>query len=125
MTSSNEPVERRRHRRFQVQHGTYVAIGPPYGKLGHMVDISMGGLAFRYVDGKNATEASYANIFLTEANFYLEKVPIKTILDFEEAERAHSGPMTMRRCGLQFRDLTADQASQLEFFIHNYSQGET
>ncbi len=124
MTSKNEPVERRKHRRFQVYHGTYVAIGPPYGKVGQLIDISMGGLSFRYVHEKEQTNGSYVNIFLTEANFHLEKVPIKTILDFELTDESPSSSTKTRRCGLQFHDLTHDQASQLEFFIQNYHTGE-
>jgi hypothetical protein len=125
MTSKNEPVERRKHRRFQVYHGTYVAIGPPYDKVGPMIDISMGGLSFRYSHEKGCTNGSYANIFLTEANFHLEGVPVKTILDFEVTDESSSSCTRTRRCGLQFGDLTNDQQSQLEFFIQNYHTGET
>jgi hypothetical protein len=61
---------------------------------------------------------------LTEANFYLEKVSVKTILDFKIPDKSASSSITMRRCGLQFEDLTHDQASQLEFFVENYSMDE-
>jgi hypothetical protein len=124
MTSKNEPVERRKHRRFQIRQGTYVALVPPYGKVGPVIDISMGGLSFRYVDGKETTNGSYINILLTEANFYLENVPVKTILDCEIPDKSASSAIAMRRCGLQFGGLTHNQASQLKFFIENYSIGE-
>jgi hypothetical protein len=124
MTSKNEPVERRKHRRFQIRQGTYVALVPPYGKVGPVIDISMGGLSFRYVDGKETTNGSYINILLTEANFYLENVAVKTILDCEIPDKSASSAIAMRRCGLQFGGLTHNQASQLKFFIENYSIGE-
>jgi hypothetical protein len=92
--------------------------------VGPVIDISRGGLSFRYVDGKETTNESYLHIFLTEANFYLEKLPIKTILDFKIPDKSASSSNTMRRCGLQFEDLTHDQASQLKFFVENYSMGE-
>jgi len=124
MNRRNESVEHRKHRRFQIRQGTYVALAPPYGKVGPVIDISMGGLSFRYVDGKGTTNESYIHIFLTEANFYLEKVPVKTILDFKIPDKSASSSITMRRCGLQFRGLTHNQASQLKFFVENYSIGE-
>jgi hypothetical protein len=124
MTSKNEPVERREHRRYQVHSGTYVALGPPYGKVGPMIDISLGGLSFQYVAGKERTNESHINIFLTDANFYLEKVPIKTILDFEIADKLPPSSVATRRCGLRFEDLTHDQAFKLDFFIQNYRTGE-
>ena len=124
MTDKKELVERRKYERFQIRQGTYVALAPPYGKVGPVIDISRGGLSFRYVDGKETTNGSYINIYLTEANFYLEKVPIKTILDFKIPDKSASSSITMRRCGLQFEDLTHDQASQLKFFVENYSMGE-
>jgi len=124
MTSKNEPVERRKHRRFQIRQGTYVALVPPYGKVGPVIDISMGGLSFRYVDGKETTNGSYINILLTEANFYLENVPVKTILDCEIPDKSASSAIAMRRGGLQFGGLTHNQASQLKFFIENYSISE-
>jgi hypothetical protein len=124
MTDKKELVERRKYERFQIHQGTYVALAPPYGKVGPVIDISRGGLSFRYVDGKETTNELYIHIFLTEANFYLEKVPIKTILDFKIPDKSASSSITMRRCGLQFEDLTHDQASQLEFFVENYSMGE-
>jgi hypothetical protein len=124
MNRRNESVEHRKHKRFQIRQGTYVALAPPYGKVGPVIDISMGGLSFRYVDGKETTNGSYINIFLTEANFYLEKVSVKTILDFKIPDKSASSSITMRRCGLQFRGLTHNQASQLKFFVENYSIGE-
>ncbi len=124
MNRRNESVEHRKHRRFQIRQGTYVALAPPYGKVGPVIDISRGGLSFRYVDGKETTNESYIHIFLTEANFYLEKVPVKTILDFKIPDKSASSSITMRRCGLQFKGLTHNQASQLKFFVENYSIGE-
>ena len=124
MTSMNEPIERREHKRYQVHSGTYVALGPPYGKVGPMIDISLGGLSFEYTDRRERTDESYINIFLTEANFYLEKVPIKTILDFEIADTLPLSSVATRRCGLRFEHLTPDQASKIDFFIQNYHTGE-
>ena len=123
MASKNETVERRKHRRFRVHHGTYVALGPPHGTVGPMIDISAGGLSFRYVGQEEQTDGSYVNVFLTEANFYLEKLPIRTVLDVEITDESTFRPLKMRRCGLRFEGLTKDQASQLQFFIENYSTG--
>jgi hypothetical protein len=43
-------VERRRHKRFQVPEGAQVSLRLPKTRMGQIIDISMGGLAYRYVD---------------------------------------------------------------------------
>jgi hypothetical protein len=124
MNRRNESVEHRKHKRYRIRQGAYVALAPPFGRVGRMIDISKGGLSFRYVDGKETTNGSYVNILLTEANFYLDKVPVKTILDFKIPDKSTSSSITMKRCGLQFEGLTHKQASELKFFVDNYSIGE-
>jgi hypothetical protein len=44
-----ERVERRKHQRFQVPSSAFAGIGSYFGKVGRILDLSMGGLAFRYI----------------------------------------------------------------------------
>ena len=44
--------ERRKHKRFQVPTGAFVALGPHGKILGKVVDISVSGLAFGYINGQ-------------------------------------------------------------------------
>ena len=121
-----EPVERRKNRRFLAQEGAFAVIGPEFTKLGQIIDISRGGFAFRYiVTGSQENGAIEADIFLAGDGFYLEKIPIKPIWDLKVPKKFSNGSLPMRRCGVQFRDLTHHQRSQLEYFIQNHTLGRS
>ncbi|MBW2565547.1 MAG: PilZ domain-containing protein [Deltaproteobacteria bacterium] len=124
MTNTKERVERRKHKRFRIEHGAFVGLGPRYDKVGRIIDISMGGLAFRCFGSRKANGSCLA-VFFTETNFHLDEVQIKTISDFEIAGKLPSSSITARRCSVQFMGLTEKQRSQIEFFIKNYATGET
>jgi hypothetical protein len=85
--------------------------------------MSMSGLAFRYIPREEPSSGpSELHIFLA-GNAYVYKVPFKTICD-QEAEQVPSSFLTMRRCGVQFGELTQSQIAQLEYFIQNYAMGQ-
>jgi hypothetical protein len=117
-----DPPERRKNKRFLAQEGAFAVIGPEFTKLGQIMDISRGGFAFRYiVTGSQENGAVEADIFLAGDGFYLEKIPIKPIWDLKIPKKFSNGSLPMRRCGVQFRDLTHHQRSQLEYFIQNHT----
>jgi hypothetical protein len=120
------PVERRKHRRFQAQDGALVALRLHVSKLvGQIVDISKGGLAFRYIDIGDRPRGSFQlDILLEKSGFLLEKVPAKTISDSEMPEESPYSSTTTRRQGVQFGELTNNQKSQLEYFIRNHTVGQ-
>jgi len=123
MASKNESVERRGHKRFQVQNRSYAALGPNDTMLGQIIDVSMGGLAFRYVPREGQADGSSLDIFSTDGGFFLAYVPFETVADFEIPDRKPPYCAAMRRRHVQFGDLTHDQASQLEFLVQNYGTG--
>lgn len=115
--------EYRKHKRFQVPRSAFVGFGPYDAKVGQIIDVSMGGLAYRYVGRKEPSDGEL-DIFLSERDFYVGKIPFKTVSDFEMATQAPSCSVTMRRTGVKFKKLTHHQASQLEYFIQNHTLGE-
>jgi hypothetical protein len=132
MTDRAEIVEQRRYGRYAVPTGSFVALDPQNSILGQIMDISMGGLAFRYMDSKQPMDESYLDIFLTERDFCLGKVPIKAVSDYEidntvTCKLVEGVPYrctTMRRSSVQFGELTHHQMSQLEHFIQNHTTSE-
>ena len=126
MTSKNESVERRKHRRYQVPTGAFVGIGPESTKVGRISDLSIGGLAFSYVgtEEPSPSKGSYLDLFFTDKDFYLGRLPFKTIFDYELVEKAPSSSETLRRCGVKFQKLTRHQKAEIERFIQNYTIGE-
>lgn len=119
--TANERVERRKHKRYQVESGGLVLVGWYYETVGRIMDISEGGMAFRYMPHGETQNESDLTIVLSEANFYLDEVPVKTISDFQLAEGISATTITPRRCGVQFMDPTGSQRAQIEFFINNYT----
>jgi c-di-GMP-binding flagellar brake protein YcgR len=95
------------------------------------MDISMGGIAFRYMDSKKPTDESRLDMFLTEGDMCLGQVPIKAVSDYEipntvlckTVDEIPPSCRTMRRCGVQFGDLTQHQRSQLQHYIQNHTTG--
>jgi hypothetical protein len=124
MTNTKIQVERRKHQRFQVQNGAFVVLTPPGTKVGRIVDISIGGLAFHYVGKQESSrESTQLSIFSGDCSFYLYRVPCATVSDL----RAYAGgvaPLSIRRHSVQFGELTRDQVSRLEHFIRHYSTDE-
>jgi hypothetical protein len=128
VTNRKEIVERRKHKRFQVQDGAFAVAMPPQPRStppGQIIDVSRGGLAFRYIAGEEGSNGSFELIILlANNNFHLDKVPFETISDFEIANEVPFSSITMRRRGVQFGKLTDKQISQLDYFIRNYTIGD-
>jgi len=47
-----ENKEHRKYTRYHVPEGSFVTLGPSNAILGQILDISMGGLAFRYINSQ-------------------------------------------------------------------------
>ncbi len=128
MANRNKPAERRKHKRFQVQPGRVAVLTPrwPHSTIvGDILDISRHGLALRYVaDEAPSNRSSDLTIVSAKPSFHLRKLPFKTVSDFEIAKVPFSS-MAPRRLGLQFGDLTQEQASRLEYFITAHTAAQT
>jgi hypothetical protein len=125
MTSRQEKVERRKHQRFQVKEGACAVFTPDFCNWGQIVDVSRGGLAFRYTRGKQPPNAScHLGISLANIGFYLGNLAFKAIWDCDITEEAACGSAKTWQCGVQFGELTFYQISQLEYFILNHTKGE-
>jgi hypothetical protein len=118
-------VEQRKQNRFRVREGAFAVLGDDISKLGQIIDICMGGLAFRYVAMGTPTDGPFKlDIFLDEKGFYLGSLPFKIISDIEIDHEIPFSSITVRRHGVQFGKLTHKQMSQLNYFIRNHTVGE-
>jgi hypothetical protein len=130
MANKRKPAEQRKHKRFPVPTGSFVSLGSNGSILGQILDVSMGGLSFRYI-GDDSKNGSHLDIFSTEHGFHLGKVPFKPVADFEIDNRllckiggkAHPHCRTMRRGSVRFHKLSRKQKSQLKNFLQNYAVG--
>jgi len=119
-------TERRKFTRFLAQDTAFAVLRPHFTKLGKIKDISGAGLASEYIAYEGQSQDSLGiDIFLSGDSFYLARIPCKIRYDIKIAERYQTStdPIEWRRCGLQFGELTEEQAAQLEFFLKNHTTG--
>jgi hypothetical protein len=113
-------ADRRTHQRFEAQDETIVS--PQLTVSGQIVNISLGGLAFRYVASRGRSEeSSRLSISLTDSTFNLGMMPFKVVWDVAMPESLFCGAISLRYCGVEFGDLADYQKLGLRFFIHNYT----
>jgi hypothetical protein len=126
MTESTMLSERRQHKRVHIEgRADAVLFGSTSPKGIQIVDISKGGLAFRYVNGQRPSSGMFEiDILWDHIDFNLIKLKLRTISDYQIPNGFLLGVIPVRRCGAQFVELTKDQVSQLEDFIENYKKPE-
>ena len=115
-------IERRKHKRFKVKEGAFAVASTDYNKLGQIKDISEGGFAFQFIeDGKQTTGSLEVEIFSTVDDFYIKKIPVRTVLDFELDNTISSNSTPMRQLSMKFGKLKHPQKLLLSFFIQKYT----
>jgi hypothetical protein len=115
--------ERRKYRRLSVTDLAFAVFMPNYSKLGKITDISKGGLAIEYVAEEVLNDgSSHIDIFFAGGGLYMAGIPIKTIHDIRcQKPTKMISSIKVRRCGLQFGELTQEQEAQLDFFLENHT----
>jgi hypothetical protein len=125
---ANKMLERRKHRRCKVQEGAFAVLRPqwPYStKIGQIIDVSIRGLAFCYIDTEEEMRGPCElDILLSGREFYLHQIPFKDISDIEMHNETPFSSIRTRRCGLQFGELMPSQMNDLKYFIENYTIGQ-
>ena len=111
-------AERRKHKRFRVQNGSFAALCSQFSILGQIIDISTGGLSFRYVaSAERSKESSHLSILLTDGSFRFDNIPFEAVWDTPMPREFSFGAITLRQCGVQFGELTHGQKLDLQYFI--------
>jgi hypothetical protein len=114
--------ERRKHKRFKVKEGAFAVAWPDNNKLGPIKDISEGGIAFQFIeDGEQTKGSPEVEIFSTVDDFYMKKLPVRTVLDFELETTVSLNPTPMRQLSMKFGKLNHPQKLLLSFFIQKYT----
>ncbi len=124
MVGRKRTVERRRNKRYKAVEGAYAAISPNSHKLGQIIDISMGGLSFKYIDTSNGSEKNdplmgEEAIFLSSMGYYVGDLPFNTVSDYEVTNAPSFSSMKVRKRHLRFTDLTFKQLFDLDYYLRN------
>lgn len=111
--------ERRRQPRFPAHERALVAVsGDDFGLPYHLIDISEGGMAFRYLNQSPLPLTdSQMDIYLEE-NLQVGRLPVTVVADRQLA----GGFIAKRRCCVRFGKLTPAQQIQLRAFIRCHSK---
>jgi hypothetical protein len=136
--------DRRAHKRFQVNKGAFALIRPVSAtqirvadrsmaeiacavyrskptKFGRINNISMDGLLFDYIAGRERPGRSLVmDILLADRGFYLPNLTFKTISDVKVAADFSIDPIKMRQHRVRFERLTPDQIRKMQHFIQHY-----
>lgn len=112
--------ERRKYPRFQVEDVAVAILGK--SKCGIITDISKGGLAFRYIGFDQEDEEFFTGslevaTFSDVADFSLIDVPCAITRKQTTQSEYYLSTLSMKKCCIQFGNLTPEQQSQLEYFI--------
>jgi hypothetical protein len=117
-----ESAERRKQRRFKVKQGAFAGLGHLLRPVGQIIDISTGGLSFRYVaSNARSHECAKLKILKTDGSFSCHRIPFKTIWDYSTPQDFSLDSPILRHCGVQFGKLGDDQEFDLKYFIENYT----
>jgi hypothetical protein len=123
MVGRKRTIERRKNKRYKAIEGAYAAISPNSNKLGQIIDVSMGGLSFKYID-TNGSQAESGNlpeesIFLSSMGYYVGDLPFKSISDYEVTNAPSFSSMKVRQRHVRFSDLSFKQLFDLDYYLRN------
>jgi hypothetical protein len=107
----------------------YAALGRKYERMGKLIDLSLGGLAFEYITGVNSSlESSQINIFKVGEVFNLHNLPCRIVYDIplppvrdgiESLKRSRN-----RRCGVNFDNLLEESYVNLTLFLESHTKND-
>ncbi len=109
----------RNHQRFKAIGRALVLIATgPESLPFHIMDISEGGLSFRYLGPKLRRNAAKTVSLYHDHELIAADIPIKAISDY----RLSDNLITVRRGSVQFGELSPEQRPMVEKFIRNYTE---
>ncbi len=121
-------TEYRTHKRFNVQDDVSAILGSYSYKIGQLIDISQGGIAFYYKEGQERQVDSCELSILfgdnNSLNHPLFKFNTTIVSNIEVVNENKFNSAVVRRCGLQFSGLTYYQKNWLDDCIQNLTTGE-
>ena len=124
MTTNKKDVERWKHKRYKPKTVAYAVLASDTNRLGPIKEISKGGLAFEYIDsGEPIKDPKEVEIFSTDHDFYLKKLPIKTTVESDVDTSPPFSSLPVKQLRLQFGEMTPVQARLLYFFLQHCTHG--
>lgn len=114
-----ENCEKRQQERFSPAEGAYVET--PHAGSGLIVDINAHGLAFTYIARKRRPPESFLLDIIQGENTVCEKLPFSKVYDQPIPHCHQDKTLIIRRCGVRFNGLNADQQARIDAFVRSHS----
>lgn len=117
MRTNNNSQERRQYTRFPTKKGVIIVLD---SKSGELIDISFGGISFRYLGQNKWPTDTIEGIFFGNDDLCWLKIPLRTITDeIILGNQRYNHTKEVRRHSMAFGDLAPQQTHQLMDFIQN------
>lgn len=111
--------EQRKSQRFIVKGRAVAVLSPNHILPYQILDISRDGLAFNHYGPQKWDDELLQLQLYDDEELFLDKIPIRIVSDCPLDESTRD----LRRCGVQFGELTPSQKAQLEYFIQEHTIG--
>ena len=114
-------MERRQHPRYKLNNDALAILKPHPIKLGQIINISEGGLAFQYLSD-NKIDDSYLelDIFVSEKGKQCDAFPFTMVKDFQVSSCFEKTTPTRQIC-VKFNELSTEQKTRLKNFIDEFA----
>lgn len=124
MASTEFSVERRKHERFAARDDVVAALRSSLErKVGLVMNVSRGGLAFRYIESSEmVAEPFELDLKLGETGVDLKGVPVRLVTDTGMANEFSFSLIPLKKCSVQFGQMTCKQTSNLDFFLQYHTR---
>jgi hypothetical protein len=110
MIRLNLKMDRRKHKRYPGVEGAIVAVRPRAEILGQMIDVSLGGLSFQYIDSAiDESPSDELTILMSTPRLYLDRIPYRTVADFALPQEFSFSSIPVRRRCVAFGHLTPEK----------------
>jgi len=106
-------IERRAHPRYYIEG---LALNSDGSVCAHLIDVGMGGMAFRYVADNTWSEMEKEQGTISGQDFYVEKIPLITVSETD----LYNGIYTIKRHGVKFGNLSPNQQYKIEKIITDH-----
>ena len=123
MSATTIDQEQRRSQRFRVKEN---ALALDHSIIGQILNLSMGGLMFRYLADLYNFKGNLAelDVYFAGDGLCLRRVPCATVFNKAVENEIPFSSLSMRECGVKFGTLTLQQEAQLRHIIANRTIGE-
>ena len=127
MPGKKKQTERRKYQRFRVTGDTFVILESSSHQKCLIIDISLGGLSFRYYEGTIelrkfcAIDSGKLDIIKADCNFTIRQISFETVYDIEIENEIPMHSFRTKKRGVRFVRLSRQNRSQLKKFIKEHT----